>query len=486
MHEQEAIFELVKKHGRTTTSLQILARNFSYFRTRDACVAYVETGGSWVASGTAIGPEEREIDAMERFAAEASKHGKRACFFAVERDLSSESSFASMHIGDQPVWDPTKWGQSLGKSLKEQLRRARAKKVTVRAATPEEIIDVDHPTRRGVNAVIAHWLEGRRMAQLGFVIDLDPFHEVHERRIFVAEREGSIVGVLIAIPIYGNNGWLIDNMLRDPSAPNGTVELLFDLALRTFAEQKCSYVTLGLSPFVGVSSPMIELIRDATGHYYNFKGLYAFKTKLRPSHWQRIYLAYPKQQRPFSAVFDAITAFLPGGWGRFWVNTVVQRAPAAALCLAAPLLPWTALLPFVDSQRWFPGTAAHAAWVATDVVMLGVLGALSRKWRRGLATFGAALGALATVAAATQLLAYNAQRASGSDWVWLGLSTVMPALATLFLWKSRGRAELYDPTRAPARVPPARPARVLAGSPARVSPRAEPLRVGAPIANREL
>lgn len=484
MHEQEALFELVKKYGRTTTSLQILASNFSYFRTRDACVAYVETGGSWVASGTAIGPEHREIDAMERFTAEASKHGKRSCFFAAERDLSSESSFASMHIGDQPVWDATKWGQSLGKSLKEQLRRARAKKVTVRVVDPEEIINVDHPTRRGVNAVISHWLEGRRIAQLGFVIDLDPFHEVHERRVFVAEREGSIVGVLIAIPIYGSNGWLIDNMLRDPSAPNGTVELLFDLALRTFGEQKCSYVTLGLSPFVGVSSPLIEFIRDATGYFYNFKGLYAFKTKLRPSHWQRIYLAYPKTMRPSDAVYDAITAFLPGGWARFLANTVVQRAKQAALILAMPLLPWTAMLALVDTQRWFPSVLAQAAWVATNTVLMAALAALSRKWRRGLSTGAAALSAVATGAAAAQVVAYNATRASGMDWLWLALALLMPALATAFLWTSRGRAELYSPTRA---RPPMRPLRpVVVASPARTARRAEPLHVGTPIANREL
>jgi phosphatidylglycerol lysyltransferase len=484
----QAIFDLVKKYGRTTTSLQILASNFQYWVGRDACVAYVEVGKSWVASGAAITSEERQIEAMEQFAEAARRRGRSVRFFGVERDISSDSSFAAVHIGDQPVWDPSKWQQSLGKSLREQLRRARAKGVTVRLASIDEIRDTEHPTRRGVDAVIGRWLESRKVAPMGFLIDLDPFHEISERRVFVAEVAGKVVGVIIAIPIYGRKGWLLDNLLRDPAAPNGTVELIFDCAMRTFAAEGSEYATFGLSPFVGVSSPLICMIRDAFGRLYNFKGLYAFKTKLKPIKWEPVYLAYPKRERGALAVFHACTAFLPGGWLRFAARSFVQRAATTSACLLACIVPFTALLAAADTRHWFPTPAIHAAWVLVSVMMTGALVGLSRVFHKPLALAASALAAASFVFGLVQAWAFNASRASGWEWAGIALALTGSLVTSIFLWSSRDRATLYArPFRS------LRPALAPAALPAAIAPRAarasagvsDPMRVRASM-SREL
>jgi CheY-like chemotaxis protein len=56
--------------------------------------------------------------------------------------------------------------------------------------------------------------------------------------VLVAERDGAVVGFLAAIPIYARPGWFFEDFLRDPDAPNGTVELLVDAGMRAAAEVK--------------------------------------------------------------------------------------------------------------------------------------------------------------------------------------------------------------------------------------------------------
>lgn len=396
---------------------------------------------------------------MERFVKEAHRQGKRVRFFCIERDISKESALNTIHIGDQPVWDASVWPRNLSKKLRDQLRRARTNAIVhTRLASTEEIEDRSHPTRRAIEAVFNRWLDSRRSAPMGFLIGLDPFHLAGERRVFLAENpEGQVVGMMVALPIYARNGWFIDHMLRDPSAPNGTVELMFDCAMRTLAAEGSTYVTLGLSPFVGVSSRFIQVIRDTFGFLYNFNGLYAFKTKLRPASWEPVYLAYPKNERGISAIFDAMTAFLSGGWLRYAWDSAVHRARQTAAVNAAALLPWTLLLAFANTERWFPSSAVHAAWVGLDVVMMALLLALYRRWSRALALVVVGLTACNLALSGVQLALYNASHAQLSDWPWMLASIFGPLLVGSVTWCSRNRADFYVSKDAPP-APAPRPA----------------------------
>ena len=73
-----------------------------------------------------------------------------------------------------------------------------------------------------------------------------PFHAPEEHRYLIAERQGRAVHFLYAVPIYGRRGWLMEDMLRDPAAPNGTTELVID---RLMADvEGDARITPGLTP----------------------------------------------------------------------------------------------------------------------------------------------------------------------------------------------------------------------------------------------
>ncbi len=435
------VLELLQGHAWNATAFQVLEEGFHYAfddRAR-ACVAYVETRGAWVVAGAPIADEGALAAVTERFVASARAAGRRASFFAVEERFLRATGLASVRIGEQPSWDPAAWDATVrgAASLREQLRRARAKGVSVRPVASEAMEDSSSAERRAVEALIARWLGSKGMAPMGFLVDVQPFGFARERRYFVAEREGAVVGFLAAVPVYARNGWLFEDLLRSPDAPNGTAELVFDAAMRALAAEGSHYVTLGLAPLAGASG-WLGVAKVWTRALYDFDGVRAFKAKLRPHAWEPIYLAYPEGTLANVALYDALAAFARGSFARFGAETLLRGPAVVVRTLGALLVPWTLLLAEAPA-RFFPFAWSKGAWVAFDVALAASLLALAARWR---AWLGTAVAVAATVDAATtwaETLAWNVPHArTALDWVVAAIACAAPTLASLILWGAIG------------------------------------------------
>ena len=434
--QQARVLALLRRYGWNATSFQVLEPGLRYwFGGDDTCVAYVDTGKSFVVAGAPIAGEAQVQQAAERFAAFARRCGRRLRFFAVADRFLELAPFDALQVGEQPCWDPAAWPQILkgSRSLREQLRRARAHGVAVRLLDAQEL---EGPARAGVEALIARWLGSRRMAPMGFLVEVHPFSFAGERRYFVAEREGRVVGFLAAVPIYARGGWFFEDLLRDPEAPNGTAELLVDAAMRDVAAGGAGYVTLGLAPLAGVSGWLASMGRLTRG-LYDFSGLAAFKAKLRPQAWEAIFLAYPRGELGVVALSDTLSAFSRRGLLRFGLETLARVPNVVIQALALLLVPWTVALAFAPARE-FPAPWVQAAWVAFDVVLFALLMALVRRWNHALAT---ALASIVTADAAitlAQALAWNLPRARGAADVLVACVAVLaPSVAALLLWRAR-------------------------------------------------
>ncbi len=438
---------LLKRHGYNATSFQTLERGFRYwFDGDEACVAYADTGSAWVVAGAPIAPTERLADVARRFEAAARTARRRVGYFGVEQRMVAASIGLALTIGAQPVWNPSGWPDILrgSSSLKEQVRRARAKGVRVRLAEPGEVTDASSPTRLAVDGLIERWLASKPMAPMGFLVDVQPFDFAEERRYFVAERDGRVVGFLAAVPVYARDGWLFEDLLRDADAPNGTTELLIDTAMRDAAHSQSGYVTLGLAPLGGDVDPRLRTVGALSSGLYDFGGLYLFKSKLKPHRWDPIHLVHPPGTFAAVALFDALTAFAHGSLGRYGLRSILRGPSVVVRVLALLLVPWTALLLAADTTRWFPSTFLKVASVALNVALALGLWSLARRWRPGLAT---ALAIAVTADAALTIahaLAFNLSRVRGlSDALLVLVSCLAPTLAGAILWNARAlRARL--------------------------------------------
>ena len=367
---------LVSQFGRTGTAFQVLSPGMRHWFDANGhgMVAYVDTGRAWVAAGEPVADVHNAIAVAARFVASARAAGRRASFFGTEGILASSPTFQRFHLGQQPVWDPQRWSAPLGahRSLREQLRRARAKRVIVREVHSHDV-DASSTLRAQLDGVVQHWLAARPMPPMQFLVEVAPLMLLQHRRLWIAERNEVVVGLLSLAPVPARGGWLFEHLLRDPAAPNGTAECLVDAAMSALARDGVTWATLGLAPLDGAVPTWLRWIRSASKPLFNFDGLAAFKRKLRPQWWEPIYLASPAGASSVIALLDGLRAFAGGALWRFGVRTVLRGPSPLLTALERLLIPWTALLALAPTTRWFPSVAIHAAWVAFDILLYALL-----------------------------------------------------------------------------------------------------------------
>ena len=314
---------LVAQFGWNALSAQVLRSGFRYWLPGGhASVAYVDTGQAWIAAGAplAAGAHLREV--ADAFVAAARAEGRRAAFFGVEDRFLAAVPCRAHVIGRQPVWDPTRWSRMLegAPSLRAQVRRAERKGVSVRELTPVDAREL----RPELLALRSDWLRSRPLAPMRFLVDAR-LRSGTARRTFVAERDGRVVAMALALPVPARGGFFVEHLWRRPTSPNGTVELLVHSAMLAFASESVRWATLGLAPLDGIASPWMRALRGLSRPLYDFGGLAAFKAKLRPDRWDAIHLAHPHGSFALPAFFDVAVAFAGGSLLRYAARSVRHR-----------------------------------------------------------------------------------------------------------------------------------------------------------------
>lgn len=158
--DRRRVLAVLRRHGWNATSFQVLEPGFRYwFADDDACVAY----------GAPLTDAHRLREVGEQFHRHALASGRRTAFFGVEQRVVDALPWRALLVREQPEWDARRWPEALrgSSSLREQVRRARAKGVTVRTASHDELVSSSAPLRRALEALVAAWLARHEMAPMG-------------------------------------------------------------------------------------------------------------------------------------------------------------------------------------------------------------------------------------------------------------------------------------------------------------------------------
>jgi phosphatidylglycerol lysyltransferase len=338
----QELLAIVQRHGVATTSFQVLEQGTSYWSDGgEGLVAFADTGRAWVSAGAPLCPAERMGELAGAFVRAARSKGRRAAFCAVEATFPSLSWMRTLPFGTQPVWDPNRWPETLKqvRSLREQLRRARAKQVRVRLLQPSELRG-SAELRRRLEYLATAWLSSKSSPALSFLVDVQLFGYAEERRTFVAEQGDVPVGLLSAIPVPGRGGWFFEDILRAPDAPNGTTELLIDAAMTHSAREGSAHVTMGLVPLSGELPGWLRMAKSMSGSFYDFEGLNRFREKLRPTAREPVRIVYPESQSAVTSAWDVLSAFTRGSPVAYALGALrgrfrkVPTAPSAAMLRA--------------------------------------------------------------------------------------------------------------------------------------------------------
>jgi len=318
--------ELVLRFGWNATAYQILNPGIDHWfdDAGDGVVGYTVRKSIRVVAGAPVCAPERLATVVAEFERSAAEACQRVCYFCAEGRLESlcreAAGYSMVRLGAQPVWDPKHWHSSVhGRpSVRAQLSRARNKGVSVEEWSPDR---AGHT--QDLHDCLREWLEAKGLPPLRFLVEPETLGRLGDRRTFVASRGGRAVGFVIASPVPARRGWLIEQVVRRPTAPNGTAELMLDAAVRALATDGAEYITLGLAPLSRRGVPTDEgdplWLRAVLGwlrvhgrRFYNFRGLESFKAKFGPDHWDPIY-AVSNERRFSPRTLYAVAAAFGGG-----------------------------------------------------------------------------------------------------------------------------------------------------------------------------
>lgn len=318
--------ELVLRFGWNSTCYQILNPGIElwFAPSGRAVVGFVLRKGVRVVAGAPVCPEGEVEETIDAWEAEAARAGHGVCYFGAEgrmRDcLRGRPEYTTVSLGAQPNWNPQAWSEIFDgdHTLRAQRSRAHHKGVEVREWTVDQATGSPELRR-----CLQEWLQTRGLPPMHFVVEPQTLERLAGRRVFVAELRGRPAGFLVLSPVPQRNGWLTEQFPRGLNAPNGTVEILMDTAIRAVAESGAEYVTMGIVPLSarGLPSaiPNPPWLRFLTGwvrahgrRFYNFDGLDAFKHKFRPQEWEPVYVISKEEQFSVRSLYAISAAFSDG------------------------------------------------------------------------------------------------------------------------------------------------------------------------------
>jgi lysylphosphatidylglycerol synthetase-like protein (DUF2156 family) len=293
----------------------------------DGAIIYGEFGRVWLAAGDPLAPLEDMAEMALQFAAFAKRKNRVVAFVPSSQAFARmvvPHDFKAVKVGASPYFDLQSWnprGDS-AKKIRAGVNQARRAGVSIEVV-PET---VDEFLKQETAQLCLHWLGARRSATtFGWLIALDPFLHSEYKKYFAARVNGQLVGFLAASPIPARKAWYLEDVLREPDAPQGTATLLVVEALANLKAEGAALATLGTSPLTTdgpddlssehrVVSRALAVAARRLGGFYNFEGLRRFKGKFVPSWWESEYaLGQGGVAMPPRVGHAIVRALVPGG-----------------------------------------------------------------------------------------------------------------------------------------------------------------------------
>jgi phosphatidylglycerol lysyltransferase len=315
--------ELVLTYGWNSTSYQILNPGIRHWFSEkgEGVVGFVSCNGVRVVAGAPVCAKENLKKVAAEFETDAALAKEKVCYFCAEERLEvlykDSARYSKVLLGAQPVWRPSDWESitTKHKSLRAQLNRARNKGVTVSEWSAEKACN--HPQ---LLDCLRRWLSAKGLPPLHFLVEPETLSNLSDRRVFVAERAGEAEGFVLLSPVSRRDGWLFEQFVHCPGAPNGCVELMIDAAMRALANDGYEYATLGLSPLSARArvapfrNPLwlrvaLAWMRKHARRFYNFDGLDAFKAKLQPKRWEPVFAVSNEPRLSPKTLYAIASAF---------------------------------------------------------------------------------------------------------------------------------------------------------------------------------
>jgi len=333
--DTEESFQNLKQWGLNTHSFLSLYPNVEHFRIEgvQGYIPYAETEHLILVAGEPIASPEALRPLVNGILKMSLQRGKRLGMIpcrATNKEFLLSLGFDAVYIGKEPIFD-LQHLPKLPKSIRQAVNRAQRRGI--------KVVEYDESYKSALEKLSSRWQDTREVPALQFLFQLRPL-ELHEhKKLFLAvDAHGELRAFLSCSPIYGRNGWYLEDLIRDDCAPNGTSELLLTRAMEKLAEEGFELATLALAPLAGLPdidenhpwvNRILRLAYTRLSWAYHFQTLEFFKSKFKPSYWEQNYFYFYPAGVDLGLVKNLLEAFLGTSLFAIVTHKVKRMLPAS-------------------------------------------------------------------------------------------------------------------------------------------------------------
>jgi phosphatidylglycerol lysyltransferase len=267
---------------------------------RKTFLMYGVENTSWVVLGDPVGDPAAVPDLIWSFREMVNRHGGHPAFYQVGENYFPEyidAGFSFYKLGEEAIVPLTNF--TLEGSANKEMRSAYRKldklgysldmlpRSEVPAALPE------------LKAISDAWMQTKNVGEKAFSIGC--FDETYLENFDIAivrDADQRMVAFSNLFLGDGHSELSMDLIRYQPDSPNGIMDYLFTCVFIWGHQQGYERFNIGMAPLSGLDDhPLSPLWHQLGGwiyrhgeHFYNFKGLRAYKNKFNPE-WRPKYLA---------------------------------------------------------------------------------------------------------------------------------------------------------------------------------------------------
>lgn len=310
------IEKAVKKYGSNTNSFVHLYGGVQFFKPEvihadptdpSPLVGYISLLNQNIMITDPLCSLQITKSVIQDFARKCLQARQDCLLFPISQNVArqaAELGFGVIQVGADATFDLKKYVPgNHSKKIQSAVSQVFKKGYIIEEVSGESLEDAYWTAP--LSDVLTEWLESRGSEKMELIAEVSPFKQAQEKKYFICRLDGHIDAFLACSPVYGRNGFFLQDLIRRPTAVNGVSEALIVTALEALKKEGFDFATLGIASLAGLDEPGVNrnhpwinkvLVHIFNKHssLYNFKGLYHFKKKFDPDTIEPVFFAsYP-------------------------------------------------------------------------------------------------------------------------------------------------------------------------------------------------
>lgn len=257
----------------------------------DGLIGYHKVGNCALVIGDPICLPQHIAELTKAFHLYCEGENLKVIYFLVHHDFAywaiNNDCLTLIQVGEELTINPTNF-------QKFQKLRWKVNQAIKHGVVVNEHKNFDPLFEKQIKMTINTWQKERRGPQI-HLGQID-FSDAAANRIFYAQKEGRIVGLLLISPLDNLQGWAVNSYLALLDAPVGTTEHLMCTALDSLANENCHFLCLGIRPKLGevmgvnlVAKYLANLVFKAVKWVFRLDARAVYLNKYHP-HAQSVFL----------------------------------------------------------------------------------------------------------------------------------------------------------------------------------------------------